>query len=515
MMRHIARRLILAWAVVLGGAPWCCGEEPPRKPTHVAPGDEQESGPSIAAWPVGRVLSSENAVERQIRAALDAPCTDDWTALTLADLAAKLEERLQATVLLDLPALMADGRDPELKLRGQTRGRSLRQELQALLDPLDVKALVRNESLWLTTGTAAETMTSLRVYQVHDLVVAGGDEYVDPDFSSLMHLIYAQCGPDDWCENGGRIGVMQAFEGPGVMALVVVHTDEGHDEIARLLAQLRAARVADVARLQANPENSQERRRYMSGGGIDGQMSDFHGPPLLPPPPLPRGKTLHARSKAEQNICDALKQPAAFDWKAKSLFDVPEEFEAKYDIHIELDEPALLADGKCAQTLLTFHWRDGSLGSALKNMLDFQALTYVVADDALRITTKTNYETLEFVSVYQVHDLLMEGSSQIKPRADFVPLSELITNSIQPEIWRDNQLYICEYESHGIQVLVIRHTQKVLEEIDDLFDLLRDAHVPAVYEAQRRRPIVARKPMIEQQPAGNPTQPATPGGGMF
>lgn len=500
-------RLLAYCAIVASAAANCGGEE--RPPKHVAPDDEPWGGPDVAAWPIGRVVRSESPGERRIRAALELPCTDDWTALTLADLAAKLEQRLQATVLLDLPALMAEGRDSALKLRGKTRGRSLRQELRALLDPLDLKGVVRNESLWITTNTAAETMTSLRVYQVHDLVVAEGDEYIDPDFLSLTELLRKQCLPDYWSENGGTTGEMRGFEGPGVMALVVVHTDEGHDEVTRFLAKLRAARVADVARLQANPVNSQERRRYMSGGGMDWESIPRHGPPLPPPPPLPRGKALNAPSETEQKICDASKRPAAFDWKAKSLFDLPEEFEAKYDINIELDEPALLADGKCAQTLLTFHWHDGSLGAALENMLDFQGLTYVVADDALRITTKTAVETLEYSCVYQVHDLLAEDRTLIGWDADFQTLIELISATVSPETWRDGSGTsgdLVGYEAAGIQAIVINQTPSVHKQIAEAFDLLRDAYVPAVYEAQRRRPIVARKANAH---------PGVPGGGMF
>lgn len=438
--------------------------------------------------PAGRTLFVETALEKRIRAALAQPLTHEFKNVSLPELAKFLEEKLKCTVIVDQPALTNEGIEDDETFTHQSRGRSFAVEFQDLLNSSSdwtsrIAFVVRDECLWITTPITAERHVKLRLYQVHDLVVDASDTTVsNPRLEQLRELILCCCG-DGWREHSGNYADIKAFEGPGILAFVVVQTDAGHEAIERLLAQLRAAQVDELRTVQqARPER--QRR----------EQTDPARQPLPPPPKLPRGKAIDGnQTAAELKIRMLLRQPTKWDFVDKPLGEIVADFEKRFGISIRLDTQALSADGKGPDTRFTLHWLDGEWRNGLSAMLEMHRLTYLVRDDALLVTTLTASETVSRNVVYQVHDLIAEDSALIGRPADFVSLIDVVTGLIAPETW-DDEWHCTGFEAPGVQALVVVQGDRYHPRIEALLDLLRDAYDPRVYEAQRRRPVIVPPP---------------------
>ncbi len=111
--------------------------------------------------------------------------------------------------------------------------------------------------------------------------------------------------------------------------------------------------------------------------------------------------------------------------------------------------------------------------------------------------------------LYQVNDLFSHDMRRIGRSAYLDVFQEMISGLVAPETWREgnsSHIDIFGFEAPGLQVLAIKQTQAVHEEIEQLFAMLRAAYEPKVYEAQRRRPVIAPP---------EPRPQAVPGRGVF
>ncbi|MBL9090547.1 MAG: hypothetical protein JNL96_04950 [Planctomycetaceae bacterium] len=472
-----------------------------------------DSLPGPDTWPAGKVLTSDTDHERRIRARLEEPFTHDFTGMTLADLVPLLEKRLQCTVVLDRAALAADGKErpEEVELAGKAQGRALRKELASLFGPRDLKSIVSDDCLLITTRIAAETLSEIRIYQVHDLVVSPRDVTAHtPDFEQLERLVQGHIAAGTWSSQGGTIADLRSFHGPGILAFVVRQSEEGHEQVAALLDQLRAAKSAELARLQKTPALW---RPSLSAVGGEAAIGDLNRAILSPPPPLPRGRVFRTRTEAETRIEKVLSRTTEFEFKNTRLDEIADVISKRHQIPVELDVPSLTADGRGPETRFTFQWHDGSLRGSLNNVLRDQGLTFAVRDDALLITTRSAAGWFDETRVYQVHDLLSHDFTRVGQTNYYDHFQEIISGMVSPETWRDGNsthIHIFGFEGPGLQCLAIRHSPEIHGEIEQLRDMLRDAFVPEVYEAQRRRPLPPPREL--SKPAA---VPATKGSNFF
>ena len=242
---------------------------------HVAGGDEgaskEKSAPLPAVdLPEGRTISADSSLEKRIRTALDEPADVQYLDTELKDCALDLSLRYKIPVQLDVTALTADGKAPDTTFSLSVREGSLRNALRLLLNTQALTFVVRNDTLLFTTKTAAEAMTSTRIYQVHDLVVMPNDPTAThPDFDTLIEIITTTVLPESWRAAGGVAGEIKSFRGPGMLALVVTHNDAGHEQIESLLKTLRAAREPKVQELQRHAKSIDEQEAAKRTRGAD------------------------------------------------------------------------------------------------------------------------------------------------------------------------------------------------------------------------------------------------------
>jgi hypothetical protein len=193
--------------------------------------------------------SSERAkpdqIKDDIRQALEEPTQMEFVETTLTDVIDYLKEMHKQKhpsfeIVLDTKALSDLGITPETTITKNLKGISLRAALRLMLRDLGLAYVIRHEVLVITSPDEA---CYTKVYDVADLISAKNGEK-NSALDSLMNMVAKICpayipsgaGSSGW---PGWIGSLQSAE----VATIVVHQpEEFQEEVADLLAQLRAVR---------------------------------------------------------------------------------------------------------------------------------------------------------------------------------------------------------------------------------------------------------------------------------
>lgn len=271
--------------------------------------------------------------------------------------------------------------------------------------------------------------------------------------SEIARLLPEMIEPESWQPRGK--GVAR----PAAGAVVVRQTDEIHAEVSQLLAQIVPFRVGQ------DPSADASRSALL--------------PPLATPGPQPNwpqeAEPRPAGSEAE--IEQALDGPAEFDLADVPLSDLVAMLGERYGIQAVLDRRALEDAGMSGDTPLTRHASFVSLRAALRLMLGELDLTYVIRDEVLVITTKTEAENMMVVKVYPVFDLVVrsgEGGGE-RSALDYRKLIQLIQSTAAPDTWQDVGGPGAMESFANFGALVISQTTEVHEEIAQHLRALRAA----------------------------------------
>lgn len=212
------------------------------------------AGFDLASLPVRKTIGVPPQ-SAKIRELLEQKADFDYgPCCQLGDLVTDLRKRFKVPLELDVAALTADGKGTETIVNMHFKDVTLRSGLRRALEIYGLTYVIEDEFVVITTRTAAETKTTTRVYQVHDLVLRPNDPTARPDFISLIELITSTILVETWRDAGGMVGSIQGRDIPGAIVLVVTHNDEGHDQVENLLALFRAAKVPAVYELQKHRE---------------------------------------------------------------------------------------------------------------------------------------------------------------------------------------------------------------------------------------------------------------------
>jgi hypothetical protein len=187
--------------------------------------------------------------EAAIRHALDKRLTLGFKETPLEDVAATLEEKLGAPVLLDRRALDDQGIAADTPVSFAVAGISGRAALNHLLRPMNLTWTIRHEVLLITTPEQSDGHLAMRVYDVADLagngptaaVMLGGGEPGELD--QLCDTIASCVAPPTWDRAGGP-GTIAPLEDAGLQVLVIVQRQDVLERVETLLADLRKLRSA-------------------------------------------------------------------------------------------------------------------------------------------------------------------------------------------------------------------------------------------------------------------------------
>jgi hypothetical protein len=176
--------------------------------------------------------------EQRIRKALDTPLEFDFVDTPLKDIIDSLRSKLGVPIQWDSKSLTDAGITPDTVLSFAAKQLRARVGLRQLLSQKDLAYVIEDESLVITTADRAKLVVHPVVYGVGDLcgfldpASTGG-----PDYDSLIEMLTSIIAPTSWDANGGNGSIAPCSVRN---AIVCSQTDEIQEQIAKLLAELRA-----------------------------------------------------------------------------------------------------------------------------------------------------------------------------------------------------------------------------------------------------------------------------------
>jgi hypothetical protein len=187
-----------------------------------------------------QLSGDESPAERKIRAALLQPTQIEFVETPLKDVVDYLKELHHIEIQLDTAALKEAGVDESAPVTKNLKGISLRSALKLLLDELQLKYVIHNEVLLITSPAKAESDEYMitKAYPVGDLVVPQGGEFAN--FEPLKETLTSIVAPKTWTDNGGTGDLREMVVGNRLM-LVLSQTQEVHEQIEQTLEMLRKA----------------------------------------------------------------------------------------------------------------------------------------------------------------------------------------------------------------------------------------------------------------------------------
>ncbi len=404
----------------------------------------------------------QTPAERKIEKALNSPTKLEFVDTPLTDVVNYLKDYHHIDIRLDKKAMADASIEPGVTVTKNITGVSLRSALKLMRRDLGLTYVIQGDGLLITTTEVAETMLTTRTYPITDLVEMARDVRgkVVPDFDSIIDLLRGAVQPTSWEDNGGPGSIAKQSKGND-RALVISQTQEAHEEIAALLRELREAKQRAADGKEAYEPV------YLSG-----------------------------RGPAERKIEAVLNSPTELAFKDTPLTDVADYLKDKHQIEIQLDKKAMEEASIAPETKVTCNIKGITLRSALRLMLRELGLTYVIANEALYITTTEAAEAQLTTVIYPVADLVVTGqNANGNATTDFDSLSSLILMTVNPNTWESmgapaSLPHVFIGKAH---LFVISQTQEAHEEIAAFLAGLREAKRAMAGGKDKYRPVYVPK----------------------
>lgn len=181
----------------------------------------------------------EAALNQRLKAPLDFPQTPLNVVLQV------LSEEFDIPIQFDTKAMDAVAQPPDIEISANYHGITLRSALELMLGQVeDLTYIIDNEVLLITSIDEAESRLLTLVYQVDDLLPHGSGTRGEGNTSTdapIVDVITRCVERDSWARTQTGDGEICVLE-PGVM--VISQTQRVHNEVARLLAEIRRAKAA-------------------------------------------------------------------------------------------------------------------------------------------------------------------------------------------------------------------------------------------------------------------------------
>ncbi len=233
-----------------------------------------------AAQPAARPSTnsvSENPNDEKINAALNAPTEVVFTEAPLHEVLDYLKNHHKIEIQIDTKALEDVGIATDTPVTVDLKGVILRSALRLMLKKLSLTYLVKDGVLQITTPEEADNQLETKVYPVADLVLPeGASGEAQADFDSLIDLLTSTIKPTTWDEVGGPGSIMPFGTG---MSIVVSQTQDVHEQIDDILAQLRKIKREQGGAGLSISKKARKKAKNVNGGSFGGAMGGMGGLP--------------------------------------------------------------------------------------------------------------------------------------------------------------------------------------------------------------------------------------------
>lgn len=187
------------------------------------------------------IFAGSTPAEDKVRERLERREDVDFHELRLSGLLDHLRKQ-GLPVTADEKAITDSGGTLDLPLTFKAKQVPLKFALRSMLKEHELGYLIRDDALVVTTDAAVKEYARLGIYPVGDLLDAKlNDSRNDLDFDSLLETIASMVAPTSWPDGTGPAPI---FPWAQPVVLIISQTEEIHEQIADLLAQLRAAHRA-------------------------------------------------------------------------------------------------------------------------------------------------------------------------------------------------------------------------------------------------------------------------------
>ncbi len=196
------------------------------------------AGTAVKTLPHGSILvrAGADAVEK----ALEVPVAIGVEEQPLADVVDYLSSHANVAIVLDNRALCDLGVSGDTPVTLALPRLPLRSALDLMLRDFALTWVIQDGVLLITTPEKAEEALTTAVLDVSDLVVCrDAHDALWDDYDTLIDAVTSTVFPMSWEDIGGPGSVRGASFG-GAKVLVVAQTQRAHEEIAKLLAGIRA-----------------------------------------------------------------------------------------------------------------------------------------------------------------------------------------------------------------------------------------------------------------------------------
>lgn len=339
--------------------------------------------------------ASLTAAEAQISAALEKPFATNYEKAPLRTVVEDLRRELKINVEFDPVQLKQEGVDvTKVVIDFQKKDASLRDFLRDSLSKHGLTTVISQDALNIVKADSPSFPRKTVVYPVTDLA---------SDEQALRDVIESAIAPKSWSRQGGSAEMEFHFPSEKLASLVIVQTEERHQDVRDLLRALRKAK------------------------GLQAQSAE-----------IPTGIHVQPLAPAEAKLLAALEKPFNAIFEKVPLPQVLDELRREFDIPIEVDHQQLAEaeiDEKSLQ--VTTHLKEIKLKSFLK--VACPSLAAIPMRDKIVISTpQFEFPKHTTITVYPVADLvdwLHQASKTDEKTPDADELITLIVSSLFPNRW--------------------------------------------------------------------------------
>jgi hypothetical protein len=189
---------------------------------------------------------------------------------------------------------------------------------------------------------------------------------------------------------------------------------------------------------------------------------------------------------ARRQIEEALKKETSIDIDDGTLLDAIRQLHETAGVNIAVDTRALEEEGVSTDARVSIHVAGVSLRSVLKLLLTEHNLAVLIEDEVLKVTSKQRAEGRQTVVMYRVAEFVDQSPDG---QAGFDELITLITTVVEPDSWQEVGGNGSVAANLPTGALVIRQTQDVHEQIQQLLSALRNWTKTASGKAELPSPI--------------------------
>jgi hypothetical protein len=177
--------------------------------------------------------------EHKIKSTLDQKVSINVADQPIREWLAYLSDKYHLPIQFDTSAIKDAAIDPSTTPVGvQVKDISISSALNLVLSQRNLSYLIRDEVLLITTQDKANTCLTISIYDVRDLVSDANHVPNPTAVAQLTTVITTTLAGPTWNSSGGP-PTIQPFTNNGICVLVISQTQDVHEQIEQLLANLR------------------------------------------------------------------------------------------------------------------------------------------------------------------------------------------------------------------------------------------------------------------------------------